>query len=466
VATLLAVTLAGRQAGALGTGAEEELGRRFFLSARSQLPLVDDPAVSEYVEGLGRKLVATLGSQPFEYRFFVVRSPALNAFAVPGGYVFVFTGLLARTETDDQLAAVLAHEIGHVSAHHTVRQQQGGQVWNYAALLGALLTVVNPVLGVGAMAAAQSAQLKYSREFEQEADYLGLRYTTQAGYDPRALAGFFNALLAEGRVNPAGVPAYMLTHPLTETRVAHVDTIISAQGLKTPPGRPAGGPTLAEVRAVARAMGEPPEVVLEHYRGLAGKSPDDAEGQCLLGRVQQTLGRLEAARTALERCRELGGLDGRVDRPLGTVYVALNEPAKAQAALERHLARHPGDARARLELGRALGHAGDTTGALRELQRALALDAELPEAHRLTGLAFGRQGNQAEGFYHLAQASLLRGDLEQALGQFQRTGELLDAKSPRRREVEAAIDELRPLVGDRERERRESEREGRRLTLP
>jgi predicted Zn-dependent protease len=91
----------------------------------------------------------------------------------------VFTGLLVAVANDDELAGVLAHEIGHVSGHHIVRQQTEGQVWNYAALLGALLSAVNPVLGAAGIAAAQTAQLKYSREFEQEADYLGLRYATR-----------------------------------------------------------------------------------------------------------------------------------------------------------------------------------------------------------------------------------------------------------------------------------------------
>ena len=323
IALALAATLVGRS-GALGAnGGEAELGRRFMLEVRSQLPLIDDPAVTEYVERVGRRLVGVLGSQQFEYHFYVVQSPELNAFAVPGGYVFVFSGLLARAGNDDELAGVLGHEMGHVSGHHFLRQQSEGQVWNYAALLGILLSAVHPVLAAGAVAAAQTAQLKYSREFEQEADYLGLRYTSQAGYDPHALGSFFKTLLAEQRVNPAGVPAYMLTHPMTEERVAHVETTISAERLRTPKGRPAASPDMAEVQAVARAVAEPGEVVVSRYRRQAEERPDDAERQFLLGRVYQTLGQLEAARTALERCRDLGGLGGRVDRPLGAIYNAL-----------------------------------------------------------------------------------------------------------------------------------------------
>src|SRR5207245_2161611 len=314
----LAMALAG-QVGAAGAGGESELGRRFFLAARSELPLVEDPAVTEYVGQIGARLVKTLGAQEFDYRFYVVQSPVLNAFAVPGGYVFIFSGLLARVANDDELAGVLGHEMGHVSGHHIVRQQEKGQVWSAAALLGLLLSAVNPVAGAAGIAAA-------------------------------------------------------------------------------------------ETQAVARAIADPPDVVIPRYRRLAEEKPDDAERQLLLGRVYQTVGQLEAARGALEKCRDLGGVGGRVDRPLGSVYVALKEPAKAREALERHLARHPDDAFAHTQLGKALNDAGDSAAALTEFQRALGLDPDSDEAQRLTGIALGRKGDEAEGFYHLALASRLRGE--------------------------------------------------------
>ena len=309
--------------GASSPTTERDLGRRFFLEARSQLPLVTDPAVQAYVEGIGRRLVESLGAQQFDYQFFVVAHPSINAFAVPGGYIFVFAGLLSRAANDDEIAGVLGHEIGHVHAHHILRQQTQGMAWNAAALLGALLSVVNPVLGAAGIAAAQTAQLKYSRDFEQEADYLGLRISSQSGYDPRSLATFFKQLLIEQRINPAGVPPYMLSHPVTEERVAHVESIIDAQKLKTPKGRPAASPELAEVQAVVRAETGPVDVVVADYKKQAEAKPNDAEAQFLAGRVYQTVGQLEAARAAFEKCRDLGGLGGRDERPLGSVYVAL-----------------------------------------------------------------------------------------------------------------------------------------------
>ncbi len=453
VAILLATLLAVPPAALAKKGnGERDLGREFLLEARSQLPISDDPALAEYIASLGRKLVESLGPQEFDYRFFVVESPILNAFAVPGGYVFLFTGLIARANTEDEIAGVLGHEIGHVHAHHIVRLQQAGSIWTAASLLGMLLAAINPVLAAGAIAAAQTAQLKYSRDFEQEADYLGLQTATAAGYDPLALTGFFKELLIEQRVNPAGVPPYMLSHPITEDRVANADSVIRSRGLKTPPGRPKAGPDFLEAKAVAAGLDGPTEVVIAQYRRRAEEKPDDAERQFLLGRVYQVSNKPEPARVALERARELG-YGERVDRPLGAAYVALKQPEKAVETLQAYLARSPSDGWARLQLGKAFSDQGKADDAMHEYQRALRLDGNLDEAHRLLGMALGRKGDQAQGFYQLGTAALLRGELEQAYSLYDRARPLLAEGSLERTTVDSTLEELEPLVRDRARER-------------
>jgi predicted Zn-dependent protease len=430
---------------------ERELGRRFLLQARSALPLVDDPAVVGVVRRIGNRLVKALGPQEFDYQFFVVRAPSINAFAVPGGYVFVFSGLLARAETEDELAGVLAHEIGHVHAHHVEREQAAGQVWTAAGLLGILLAAVNPVLGVGAMAAAQTAQLKFSREFEQEADFLGLRIAADAGFDPHSLGGFFGHLLAESRLNPTGVPPYMLTHPVAEDRVSAIDSIIQSQKLPTPPGRPADSLDLREAQAVVRALDEPSDVVIGEYRKRV-KTEGSDEAHYLLGRVYQTIGKLEAAKTELESVSGNAALADRADGPLGSLYLTMSDHESAKQHLERRVSRHPKDAWARRQLGRALEEEGDAAAAAAQYRQAVALAPDDAEAQRLLGLGLGRGGEEREGLYHLALASELSGDLPQALRHFERVKDLTPKTDPRRAEVDAAIDDLRAVVPHGERE--------------
>jgi beta-barrel assembly-enhancing protease len=440
-----------------GDGGERDLGRRFILEARSQLPLADDPALNEYVGKLGKRLVEELGPQEFDYHFYVVESPSLNAFSVPGGYIFVFTGLIAHASNEDELAGVLGHEIGHANAHHVVRMQTAGAAWNVAAMLGMLLAAINPVLAAGAIAAAQTAQLKYSRDFEQEADYLGLQTMTQAGYDPHALTSFFKELLVEQRVNPTGVPPYMLSHPITEERVAHADSIIKSRNLQTPAGRPATTSQFLEAKAVAAALDGPPEVVTALYRKQAEEKPDDAQRQFLLGRVYQVVGKPGDARVALERARDLG-FGSRVDRPLGAVYLALKQPDKAATVLQHYISTNPPDGWAHLQLGKALADAGKGEDAVVEYQRAARLDDGLDEAHRLLGLSLGRQGDQGQGFYQLGTAALLRGDIEQAYSLYDRARPLLAEGTLQRAQVDSTLDELEPIVRDRARERTEQQR--------
>jgi len=447
-ALAVALVLVGTTARA---ASERELGRRFVLQARSALPLIDDPAVLGIVRRLGGELVKSLGPQEFDYEFFVVRHPSMNAFAVPGGHVFVFSGLLARAETEDELVGILGHEIAHVHAHHVVRQQTAGQVWTVAGLLGILLTAVNPVLGVGAMAAAQTAQLKFSREFEQEADFLGVRIAADAGFDPRSLGGFFDHLLTESRLNPTGVPPYMLSHPVADDRVSSIESIVRAQKLPRPPGRPASSLDLREAQAVVRALDEPADVVIAEYRKRLEEQPSP-EARYLLGRVYQTIGKLEAARSELEAVASDATLSGRVDGPLGSLYLTLRDHERANRHLARAVARHPKDAWAHRQLGRVLEAQGNAEGAAAEYRQSVALTPDDPEAQRLLGLSLGRAGNERDGLYHLALAAQLAGDLPQALRHFERVKDLTPKGDRRRAELDAAIEDLEALVPRAERE--------------
>ena len=148
---------------------------------------------------------------------------------MPGGYVYVHAGLLTAASNDDEVAGVLGHEIAHVNAHHLVRQQEATRLVNYATLLGALLSVLNPAAGAGAVAMNEAVQLKYRREFEQEADYLGVTYVRQAGYDPGGMLDFFKKMLDQQRLTPTSAPPYLLSHPLTEARLTNLEAVLRTQ---------------------------------------------------------------------------------------------------------------------------------------------------------------------------------------------------------------------------------------------
>lgn len=422
---------------------ERELGRNFALQAQAQLPLVDDVDVTAYVNRMGQRIVATLKDSPFTYHFFVVRDPKINAFAVPGGYVYVHSGLLVRAANDDEVAGVLGHEIAHVNAHHLAREQEATKFMNYATLFGLLLSIVQPAVGAGAAAANAATHLKYRRNFEQEADFLGAGYMQQAGYDPQGMLDFFKKMEDEQRLTPTFAPPYLLSHPLTDARLTALEAVLRTHQWAGGPRRPKSA-ALARVQVLLRAATEPADDVLRDYRRQVDQHPKDAQARDLLGLALLETGAYDAARTTLEQARRLGWT--AADRDLGRAWLRLRQPSQARELLSRAVEVDPDDAGAHADLAKTLETLGDTAGASREYKRALELAPTLASAHYDYAMLAGRAGHKAEGYFHLAEALRLRGEYKQAIRQYQQATPLLDPKSKRSRYVRDRIAELTAFV--------------------
>ena len=154
--------------GGLSVEKEKQIGEEFLLEVQQQVPLVKDPFLTSYINHLGQKLVAQIGPQPFHYRFFIVKDPTMNAFAVPGGYIFIHSGLIQMADREGELVGVIAHEISHVYCRHMSKMMEKSRIVSIGSLIGALASVFLGGVGVplmmGSMAAGQSAMLKYSRD--------------------------------------------------------------------------------------------------------------------------------------------------------------------------------------------------------------------------------------------------------------------------------------------------------------
>lgn len=198
---------------------EIALGKQLAEEVRRQSKIVDDPILTEYINRLGQNLVRN-SDATIPFTFQVVESDQLNAFALPGGFVFVHTGLIEATETEAELAGAMAHEIAHVTARHITRQATRGKIADYA-------TIPMIVLSGGAgIAARQAAQLlipmtflQFSRAFETEADMLGLQYAYKAGYDPTAAIDLFERMLSLQKRDPGIIPRAFSTHPMVADRI-------------------------------------------------------------------------------------------------------------------------------------------------------------------------------------------------------------------------------------------------------
>lgn len=206
---------------------ERIYGDMYMRQVRAMAPLVNDPVLDEYLWDMGSRIVRQADGVRFPFNFFWVNQAEINAFAFFGGYIGVHTGLIAEARSESELAAVLTHEVAHVSQRHIVRNMErmsNAGPTTMAAMLGSiLLTMINPQLGMaaltGTVAGSKQLQINYTRQFEQEADRVGLDILARAGYDPMGSPNFFGRLAEQFRYT-SRPPEFLLTHPYSENRVA------------------------------------------------------------------------------------------------------------------------------------------------------------------------------------------------------------------------------------------------------
>jgi predicted Zn-dependent protease len=217
-----------RELALIGEGQEIQMGREYDPEITASMGLVADTSLQAYVQGLGTRLAASTERPDLPWSFKVVDDPVVNAFAVPGGFVYVTRGILANFESEAELAGVVGHEIGHVTARHSVSQMSRQQLQQLGLGVGMILSedVRNyadlVAVGLGVL------NLRYSRGDENQADELGVRYMGRVGYDPGAMVGVMDMLASVSGSGDGRVPEWQLTHPYPENREARIRSLIQA----------------------------------------------------------------------------------------------------------------------------------------------------------------------------------------------------------------------------------------------
>ncbi len=210
---------------------ERQIGEQSMFQIRASDSYLDDPEIGDYLNRLGDRLVANCSepSQPFE--FFAINDNSINAFALPGGFIGVNTGLIQLSQSESELASVLSHEISHVTQHHLARMVSGQKYDSLAAMATMAIAILaarnNPQAAqaaiVGAQGGVMQRQLDFTREHEKEADRIGLGILEKSGFDTRAMPAFFDRMQKATQILDGNTPSYLRTHPLTTERVADVD---------------------------------------------------------------------------------------------------------------------------------------------------------------------------------------------------------------------------------------------------
>ena len=320
---------------------EVRMGRQFRREIKKHLKLLNHPEVDRYVDQVGHRVLSAMGPLPFDYRFFVVEEHQLNAFAVPGGAVYFYTGLIDRAKSTGELAGVMGHEIIHIKDKHMARLS-GPDPLSLLALVAMILARG----GAGAQAAGAIAQglsatrqFAYTRQLELEADTLGVRYMAQAGYDPAAAVSFLKTMDQQRFLNPIQAPTYLLTHPLTPERIANMERVVRSLNVDRP--RMEAADPLKRIQTFIRLERNEGAAVVAEYGKVIKQTPENAEARHLLAIAQHHGGQTAPARENYEKARALDPKRPGLDRDLARLYTQTGEFNLAHEALERAMRAEP-----------------------------------------------------------------------------------------------------------------------------
>lgn len=328
---------------------ERKLGESVMRDIRLNEPnFVDDPEINEYLNALGYKLLSSIPGARLDFDFFAVREPSINAFALPGGFVGVHTGLLTSADTESELASVLAHEITHVTQHHIARligAQKQMQLPAMIAMAAALLAARSrPDVASGVAMAAQGAaiqgQLSYSRDFEREADRIGFQTLQAAGFDVRGMPAFFEKLQRFTRVSDDGsAPGYLRSHPLTADRVADAQN----RAQNAPYHQHADSIGFHLVRAKLRAESSDPREAVMFFKSVLADRRFANETAAHYGLAVALLRnrQIAEAKAESEKLRAGPVKNPMIDALAGRVLQAAGEGPAAIALIKDAMGRNP-----------------------------------------------------------------------------------------------------------------------------
>ena len=440
---------------------ERRLGERIMREIRADRSFNDDAEATDYITTLGERLVARSPDSRQNFDFFLIQDNQINAFALPGGFIGVNTGLLLSAQSESEVASVVAHEIAHVTQRHIARMiagQKASQLTSLAALAIAILAARASSQAAEAAAAFGTAtaiqtQLNFTREHEREADRVGLQILQDAGFDPHAMAAFFERLQRATRVYEAGAPSYLRTHPLTFERIADVQNRVERLPYRQVPDSLAFQLVRAKLRAESQA---PPEAVAWFQQSLAERKflSEIASRYGLAVSLLRANDHAKAAKELAE-ARKLAPEPSPVLETLECrIRVAARDTEKAFACYREALKTYPNYRALTYDYANALLESGRAEQALKLVEGRLQVYTEdyklyLLQArsyallnrplaqHRAQGEAYVRMGN-IPGAVEQLQIALKSGG-----GDFYQ----LSATEARLRELRRLNDELRKEAG-------------------
>jgi predicted Zn-dependent protease len=428
---------------------ERELGKKLMLYVREHYEIIEDPSIANYVQRVGQRIVAGIPSLPFAFHFYVIKEEVYNAFAGPGGYIFINSGLLAAMESEEELAGIIAHEVSHVLCHHISKQMQKAKKINIATMAGVLAAIflgggaeTTTAMATGSVAAGQSLALKYSREHEVEADQVGMKYLVKAGYGGEGLLRVLGEIRSTRWFGPEDVPTYLTTHPAVEARMAYLDTWIQTHPEEAKAVRPIDPTEFRKVRTELIALYGDVDNARGTFDAELRRDPESALAYYGKGILLDREGHRKEGVENLKKALQRRPVDPDIVRDLGKIYFHMGDYDAALRTLKGALAFRPRDPEGWFLLGRSQAEIGDLDGALDSFKTLLENAPHyLPGVYYL-GETYGKLGKLGEAHFYLGFYYLEKGQFGNAKFHLNRALNLLPKESVKRTTVENALKEI------------------------
>jgi beta-barrel assembly-enhancing protease len=435
---------------------EYHVGLAYVNEIRNTGLIISDPEISQYAQEIGHSLSSRAEDGQHQFYYFVIRDPVVNAFAVPGGFVAINSGLILATRNENELAGVLGHETAHVTQRHIVRQlidQSHASLVAVAAMLAAILVGSTGGRGSGdavegAVLAGQSAliqhQINYTRDSEFEADRIGIGTMASAGYDPLGMASFFDYMSHTGP-EPSRVNAvqFLIDHPIFSDRVAEARSRADQLGRI----RHEDSLSYRLIRERLRTIAGNPQAAREYYASLI----KNGGGQTLEERYGKAVAEIGTGNPALAipALQELVREYPKVTQfygALGQAYLGTNQLKDSEAILERGMVLFPRNVPITIRLAETLMHSGENKHAHLLLLDLFNSVEPTPDQTRLIAKAANAAGDFADSYGYMAEFYLMTGDLKMAINQLQ-TALVMPGLDPiQRARFSARLEEVRAAL--------------------
>ena len=425
---------------------EKKLGKEFYDKLEKGHFILQNERANTFLTLLGERILAHSDKAPFEFKFSIIRSSAINAFATPGGYVYINQGLINLVENEGELAGVLAHEIAHVNGRHIAEIVDKSQKINIATLAAVL---AGAFMGGGgeltaavtsfSVAAATTLSLKYSREQEESADRMGLTYLVAAGYDGKFMLDFLK-IMRRYEYYSNIIPSYFLTHPGTDERTHYIDALLQTTHRQGGADQIIGN--LKRIQTILLLDGKPPDVNIHHFQNALKEHPDDTDALYGLATTEDKLGMVAESLEHFRKAIRLAPDDFDIIRDLGITLFKFGQFEEARKNLRRATELQHDDLNANLYLGKTLFALGDVPNALRLFKKLEEQRPDDPESYFNLATAYGKTGGAGDSHYYFGLFFKKKGKVESALFHFKAALKEFSRNPPKIKEIQKEIDAL------------------------